>query len=145
MGLRINKITMPIHTYSLTDTRTATPVVLAQFSYDDATKELTIDCSNSANIPSSPTNGEQVFLGLLQDIEIAAQNKLYNPDSPISEPLAFNNPDITGTNYQYQSRSDNEDLTLATRIETQTAYAFKFLAWFKSTAPSAANAINDND
>lgn len=137
---------MAIQTFNLTDTRTATPATIATLSYDDATKLLTIDCTNSPNIPATPPNGEAVLIGLLKDMEIAAKNKLYNPDYPISEPLAFNNPDFTQeTNFQYQTRTNNADTNLATVQETQTAYTPKFLLWFKSTSPSAANAVNDND
>jgi hypothetical protein len=137
---------MTTHTFDLTDTRTGTPATIAALSYDDATKTLTINCTGSVNIPTTPANGEAVLLGLLQDIEVAAINKTYDPDSPISEPSDFSNPDFTQTNnFQYQERTDNEEETLVTVRETQTAYAFKFLGWFKATVPSAANAVNDDD
>lgn len=135
---------MTTHTFDLTDTRTATPVTLQSWSYDDATKTLTIDCSSSASIPATPTNGEAVLLGVLNDLEIAAKNKIYSPNYPISEPLPFNNPDLTSeTNYQFYSRTNAEESPTVT--ETQIIKVFSFVGWFKGTAPTAANAVNDND
>ncbi len=138
---------MTTHTFDLQDTRDpANPLPIWTLTFDDVSKQLTIDCSTSQKIPASPTNGETVLLGLLQDIEIGAINKQYDPDSPISEPSDFDNPDFAATNnFQYQERTDNEDDSLVTRRETQTAYAFKFLGWFKAASPSASDAVNNDD
>lgn len=138
---------MAIHTFPLINTTDpANPLPIWTLSFDDATKQLTIDCTTSANIPATPTNGESVLLGLLQDLELGAKNKRYDPDSPLSEPGTFDNPDFTSnTNYQFTERTDNEDDNLVTRREAQTVYAFKFVGWFKATAPTAAQAVNNDD
>ncbi|AMA07907.1 MULTISPECIES: hypothetical protein [unclassified Picosynechococcus] len=110
-------------------------------TFDDVSRQLTIDCTNAAytdKIPAVPTNEEQIEVGFILALEAAAAGKRTDLDAPVSNADAL---DIDSPNYQFVSR-ENADATVT---ETQLEYIPNLRLWMKADVVNATNAVNDND